>query len=283
MKKAYQDLGIEVIGAGVVGIIVWAYGYLYFPIPAWLSILTLLIGAISGWILCQRSNKIWKITDLEGDVLSSTQFYPITTTSGKAELDIDIFNKAIEYYKDKKNNRAAFDLCYLGLFNAIETKLSKDKLNEWRKLCKNNLREMPDNSVAMRNNTFKNFKNIIDGIGNTINSKQIEFVLHDVRNPVHSIVAIVNPISGRKVEDPITNFGVELIKKFNENKLVGNEINYKIKGTDFKGSTIPLFTEELGLFGFLCINIDTKNIKAEELAKTVIYTNPKSKVNETIK
>jgi hypothetical protein len=283
MKKAYQDLAIEIIGAGLVGIIVWGAGYLYFPLPAWFSIVTLLFGAIMGWLFCQKSKKPWRITDLEGDALSSTQFYPISTSNGKAELDMDLFNKAIEFFKDKKNNRAAFELCYLGQLNAIETKLSEGKIKEWRTLCKNNMKEIPENSIALRNNIFTNFKHIIEGVGNTLNSKQIEFVLHDVRNPVHSIVAIVNPISSRKIEDPITNFGVELIKNYNEKKFIGNEINYKIANTDVKGSTIPLQTEELGLFGFLCINIDTKNIKPDELLKTVTYTNPKSKVSESIK
>lgn len=44
---------------------------------------------------------------------------------------------------------------------------------------------------------FQSYADIVNGIGQTFAGTPVEIVLHDTRNPLRSIVAVQNPISGR--------------------------------------------------------------------------------------
>ena len=93
----------------------------------------------------------------------------------------------------------------------------------------------------------------------------MEIVLHDVRNPLHSIVCLQNPISGRRIGDPITNFGLNLIKEYSRHGIVESHISYELKlrdGRKVKSTTIPVFHKSYELIAFICINIEVSTIRS---------------------
>jgi predicted transcriptional regulator YheO len=111
---------------------------------------------------------------------------------------------------------------------------------------------------------FQSYADIVNGIGQTFAGTPVEIVLHDTRNPLRSIVAVQNPISGRRLGDTNTNFGIQLIKNYSYGEgqgqgrgasFVSYDINLK-DGRAVKSTTIPIFHDVYGLIGFICINID---------------------------
>ena len=118
-------------------------------------------------------------------------------------------------------------------------------------------------------------KDIVHGVGQTLRGTPIEIVLHDTRNPLKSVIAIENPVTGRKLYDKNTNFGIELIKKYAKNEIKnGNIVSYPITlddGRVIKATTIPIY-DNGELIAFICINIDTSRISLKnphELQKTI--------------
>lgn len=61
--------------------------------------------------------------------------------------------------------------------------------------------------------------------------KKCEVLIHDFRNPQHSIMAIENGhVTGRKIGDPITDLALSVWKKNGyENKKTDRIVNYKTK------------------------------------------------------
>lgn len=105
-----------------------------------------------------------------------------------------------------------------------------------------------------------------------------EVVLHDIKNPDKSIIAIQNGIlSGREVNDPITDLGLELIDKgIYKNKDFISNYTASSKGKDFQSSTY--FIKNNGeLIGLLCINRDLSLTKDLEC----IFQRFKSQYNLT--
>lgn len=85
-----------------------------------------------------------------------------------------------------------------------------------------------------------------------------EIVFHDLTDPNHSIIAIVNGhISGRKVGAPLTNVALSVIKDKgyeNEDYRV-NDYGLSASGRQLRSNT--LFIKHEGkLIGMLCINFD---------------------------
>ena len=88
-----------------------------------------------------------------------------------------------------------------------------------------------------------------------------EVVVHDVTDPLHSLIAISNPISGREVGDPLTDFAMELQKKGTcEDEAFISGYSGKSKGRNFLSSTYFIKNEDR-LIGMLCINKDMTSIE----------------------
>lgn len=99
----------------------------------------------------------------------------------------------------------------------------------------------------------------------------IEFVLHNVRNPIRSIIALRNTeeLSKRKKFDPSTRFVVQFVKdqgrKFNTGIIEGSKIAYPKqfnKTKRVKATTIPIKHPKYGLIAILCVNIDMEQIES---------------------
>lgn len=104
---------------------------------------------------------------------------------------------------------------------------------------------------------FGFLKELVKGIARQFGSN-CEVVLHDLKRPYEStIVAIENGhVTNRKVGDPGTNLGLELLRGSVEN---GNKFNYITQTKDgrlLRSTSIYLQNEQGKTIGALCINFD---------------------------
>ena len=208
-----------------------------------------------------------------GRPLANYDFYPVVTNSkGGIELDRDSVNKAIVELtsNDDVDSRAAGELIRLIENNSASFIIDSENNNRVKSLKKAVYNPNRDNHGLLIT-----LKEIVHGVGQTLRGTPIEIVLHDTRNPLKSVIAIENPVTGRKLYDKNTNFGVELIKKYAKNEIKnGNIVSYPITlddGRVIKATTIPIY-DSSELIAFICINIDTSRISLQdpyELQKTI--------------
>lgn len=90
--------------------------------------------------------------------------------------------------------------------------------------------------------------------------ERCEVVIHDFKDPQHSIVAIYGSITGRKIGDGITDFALEVLRKGGYGGKKDNIIaNYKAKTRDgriLKSSTYFIRNSKGKIIGCFCINYD---------------------------
>lgn len=194
-----------------------------------------------------------------------SELYPVRSDDqGHLYLDKARFVKAVDYFTRNTLAKAASDLIYLGQANNVSLMLSDAEKSAYKNLIAvpayANLPEVD----KQRDRIFQAYRDIVDGIGQTFAGTGIEIVLHDTRNPLHSVVTIQNPISGRRPGDSTTNFGLELIKNYSiVDRPASNFVSYGLTlkdGRGIKSSTIPLFDKVYGLVGFICLNIDISKL-----------------------
>lgn len=203
-----------------------------------------------------------------------------------------MFMHAVNYFLENRDPRATSDLLYLGQSNNINLILNDTEKQQYSKLHDffdySELELINDH----RNNLFNVYRDIVNGIGLTFAGTGVEIVLHDTRNPLKSIVAIQNPISGRRLGDSNTNFGLSLIKDYSIIRQPGSSyINYELTlkdGRKVKSSTIPLYSTRYGLIGFICLNIDISKLLTDDtqlidsFIENFTSTMSNQKINELI-
>jgi hypothetical protein len=203
-------------------------------------------------------------------------YYPIKLApeTDIPSLNRAIFIKAINYFlKDKHNDKlAAMDLVYLREDNLrygdADILLERD-LKLYEKLIrKYQLTSFIADLPSEHNRLFRNFIRLVDEIGDTLEGIQLEVVLHNVRNPVHSIIAArnTNGISNRKVGDPSTRFVADYVRNQGRSLMHCNgRVAYlkQFNGSKYvKATTTPLYDQKYGLIAILCINIDIDAVQA---------------------
>jgi predicted transcriptional regulator YheO len=101
---------------------------------------------------------------------------------------------------------------------------------------------------------------IVEGIAKTF-GKNCEVVLHDFNNFQSSIIAIENGhVTGRSLGSPMTEVGLQAIRKGNTNDSI---LNYTGKSTDgraLKSSTMFINDDKGQVIGCLCINFDMSEL-----------------------
>jgi predicted transcriptional regulator YheO len=103
---------------------------------------------------------------------------------------------------------------------------------------------------------LKNYLPIAEGIAKTFGS-HCEVVVHDLTDVSSSIIAIYNGhVTGRKVGSPMTDLGLNILRKGMEGNLLLNYPNNSIKGKKIKSTSIMIRDEAGEIVGCLCINID---------------------------
>jgi predicted transcriptional regulator YheO len=98
---------------------------------------------------------------------------------------------------------------------------------------------------------------LVDALAETF-GKNCEVVLHDLRNPEHSIIKIANNhLTGRELGSPATDFVLSLLNKKDLEKdyFVGYPTRAKL-GNELKSTTVFIRNAKNKIIGALCINID---------------------------
>lgn len=232
----------------------------------------ILIAALSVYVLGFRAKQLDEPKVLLGKPLAAyDDLYPIRANeTGSLFLDKERFEKAVDFLTKNPSPRAIADLIYLGKSNHVTLMLGDVAKNKFVKLS-----ELPDYAIVaeadqQKDRILQTYKDIVNGIGQTFAGTPIEIVLHDTRNPMKSIVAVQNPISGRRLGDPNTNFGIQLIKNYSNVDGRGQSssfVSYPLSlkdGRAVKSTTVPLFNETYGLIGFICINVDVSKMDGKD-------------------
>lgn len=192
-------------------------------------------------------------------LVSYSELYPVLADeNAKLYLDKDLYMKAVSFFIENPSPKAISDLIYLGQTNLIFNKMSGSEKVLYQKLLDKN----PTGTESInreKDELFKTYIDIVNGIGKTLAGTDFEIVIHDTRNPIQSIIAIQNSVTGRQIGSPNSNFGLQLIKNYAFlDKESGSFIGYPLvlaNGTKIKSTTIPLFNKKYGLIGFICVNI----------------------------
>jgi len=101
---------------------------------------------------------------------------------------------------------------------------------------------------------------VLKGIVETF-GRHCEAVLHDFRDPEHSIVAIEGDITHRHVGGSVTQIGLSLIAQGDDAEDAINYITRTASGRIVKSSTILLRDRGRHVFGALCINFDITDLR----------------------
>lgn len=202
--------------------------------------------------------------------------YPIDIApkSNIPSLNSEIFVKAIEYFLTEGEDRlAAMDLVYLREDNRQHTvdvlPTSRCALYE-QLLLKYDLHYFREHYSLETERLFRNAIRIVNDVGDTLAGTHCEFLLHDVRNPLRSIIAARNSeaVSGRRLFGCSTRFVVEYLRNQGRHLIEAMEGGGKVAypkqfttGKQFKATTIPLHDDQYGLIGLLCFNIDIDAVR----------------------
>jgi predicted transcriptional regulator YheO len=111
-----------------------------------------------------------------------------------------------------------------------------------------------------------------------------EVVLHDLAGSYDSTIAVIENghITGRKVGDPGTNLGLEILRG---NEVNGNRFNYTTQtkeGRILRSSSLYMKNSEGKTIGSLCINFDiTELMVAEKTLQSITTAGIQSEVKES--
>jgi predicted transcriptional regulator YheO len=207
-------------------------------------------------------------------------YYPIDIAPGTnlPSLNSEVFGRAIRHFLvDEHYDRlAAMDLVYLrednlDLLGGDDVLLANDRPDYEQLVEKYGLLRFIENFRHENERVFGNFIRVVNDIGDTLSGVHCEILLHNVRNPLRSIIAARNcdEVSGRRLFDPSTRFVVQFVR--NQGKLLikamkgEGKVSY-LKQFDrtsrVKATTTPLYHDVYGLVGILCVNIDIDTVNA---------------------
>jgi predicted transcriptional regulator YheO len=99
-------------------------------------------------------------------------------------------------------------------------------------------------------------------IGDSFPDTGMEILLHNLTNPSKALYHIKNNVTGRNIEAPATNLVHDLKMRGLQNQ---DKLNYELNigSRKFKCTTIPIYRDEYGLVGAICINVDYHYLNEE--------------------
>ena len=111
-------------------------------------------------------------------------------------------------------------------------------------------------------------------------SPYLEVIIHDLKDPEHSIIAIFNNhITGRKIGDGTSDIGYKKLANELPDKIVNYE-NKSPSGIKLKSSTLTIRNQHNKIIGSMAFNFDlTPFENIQEFFNTITKTN-KSKLND---
>jgi predicted transcriptional regulator YheO len=195
-----------------------------------------------------------------GKNLDDYDFYPFALDENKVLFfDIEKFIAGVRYFLKHRDNLGARQLILVGQQNDIENRLEADDKEDYRKLFrKYDGARILDDSVQY----LENYKRIVRLIGDSFPDTGIEILLHNLTNPAKALYHIKNNVTGRDIESPATNLVLDLKMRRMQNQ---DKLNYELNigSRKFKCTTIPIYRENHGLVGAVCINVDVNYLDGE--------------------
>jgi predicted transcriptional regulator YheO len=198
-----------------------------------------------------------------GRNLEEYDFYPfIVTRENFGEFSLKDFRLGMHYFLKNEDYTAARQLIFIGEQNNIREKLEPAEQKVYVRLFeKYDGRKIADDT----NEFLENYARIVRLIGKSFPNTGIEILLHNLADPVHSLIVLENNVTGRHLRDGTTNLLIDLKKRqlLNEEKL-NYELN--IGARKFKCTTIPITRKEFGIVGAICINVDVNYLTDEVMS-----------------
>lgn len=197
---------------------------------------------------------------LTGTPLARMVEYPVRLRDKRAvELDLEHLRRACQRVIAERNVRAAVELDYLVAQNRPDVELSPDTyalVQRVKAEFRTEMRYM-DGPQAQRRNLIEPLINLTNLVGAMFAHLPIEFVLHDTRDPLHSVCAVQNGFTGRQVGSPVSNVALSRIV----NPPGAEAAVYQVRlpdGRRLRSATIPIYHRVFGLIALLCINVDAE-------------------------
>lgn len=124
-------------------------------------------------------------------------------------------------------------------------------------LAKGRGKSIAPSTHACADEILKYFEPVVDCIADVF-GPNCEVVLHDVRDPSHSVTKICNGhVTGRRLGSPLTDLGLEILTK---RRFSGDTLgSYRVQtddGKTLRSNAVVIRDEEGGIVGMLCINWD---------------------------
>src|SRR2546422_7204277 len=195
-----------------------------------------------------------------GRNLDEYDFYPFTVSRENfGEFSLKDFRLGMHYFLKNEDHTAARQLIFIGEQNNVRTQLEPTEQKVYAQLFD----KYDGKKVADDTHEFlENYERIVRLIGKSFPNTGIEILLHNLADPAHSLVALENNVTGRRLRDGTTNLLIDLKRRqlLNEDKL-NYELN--IGARKFKCTTIPIKRKDFGIVGAICINVDVNYLTDE--------------------
>ena len=223
-----------------------------FAINLFVSVILLTFGYLGG----KYRERRWQ----QGRQLEEYDFYPFALDDQNIlHFDLAKFSTGIRYLLGHRDAFAARQLIFIGEQNDVANSLQGDDRDQYRKLYKkfDGDRILDDNTKFL-----ENYKRIVRLIGDSFPDTGIEILLHSLSNPAKALYQIKNNVTGRNIEAPATNLVHDLKTRGLQNQ---DKLNYELNigARKFKCTTIPIYRENFGLVGAICINLDVNYLQDE--------------------
>ena len=201
----------------------------------------------------------------QGKNLEEYEFYPFALEEKKyLYFDLKRFCTGVNYFLKHRDYFAARQLILVGEQNDVVNSLTGDDRAQYRKLYH---KFGGDKILDDTSQYLENYKRIVRLIGDSFPDTGMEILLHNLTNPAKALYQIKNNVTGRSVEAPATNLVLDLKTRRLQNQ---DKLNYELNigARKFKCTTIPIYRENYGLVGAICINLDVNYLKEEIQSST---------------
>jgi len=193
-----------------------------------------------------------------GRQLEDYEFYPFCLDDKQALcFDAGRFMRGVRHFLAHRDDRAARQLLLIGEQNDVTGTLSAPDRELYRKLY----RKFDGDRVIDENVKFlENYKRIVSLIGESFPNSGMEILLHNLSNPARALYHIRNNVTGRDLASPATNLVLDLKRRGLQHQ---DKLNYELNigARRFKCTTIPIYREDIGLVGAICINVDVNYLQ----------------------
>ncbi|MCA1812972.1 MAG: PAS domain-containing protein [Halobacteriales archaeon] len=195
-----------------------------------------------------------------GRNLESYDFYPFKVDAdGMPAFDLEAFQRGVRHFLKDRDYKAARQLVFLGEQHQVRGRLDGAGRAAYERLFE----KYDGGSVVSDMQEFlENYSRLVRLLGESFPNQGIEILLHNLADPGHSLVALENNVTGRRLGDGTTNLLVDLKRRQRNQQ---DKLNYElvIGARRFKCTTIPILRRDYGVVGAVCVNVDVNYLREE--------------------